>query len=83
MTKKDFQQKVNQLFANIEILRKCQTTGQTGIGGHTSIADNTMIAGQSGVLGSIKESGQKLMGTPAIPYKQYLRSYAVFKKGGK
>ena len=61
----------------------CIIGGQTGIGGHISIADNTMIAGQSGVLGSIKESGQKLMGTPAIPYKQYLRSYAVFKKGGK
>ena len=61
----------------------CIIGGQPGIGGHISIADNTMIAGQSGVLGSIKESGQKLMGTPAIPYKQYLRSYAVFKKGGK
>ena len=61
----------------------CIIGGQAGIGGHISIADNTMIAGQSGVLGSIKESGQKLMGTPAIPYKQYLRSYAVFKKGGK
>lgn len=61
----------------------CIIGGQAGIGGHISIADNTMIAGQSGVLGSIKESGQILMGTPAIPYKQYLRSYAVFKKGGK
>jgi UDP-3-O-[3-hydroxymyristoyl] glucosamine N-acyltransferase len=61
----------------------CIIGGQAGIGGHISIADNTMIAGQSGVLGNVKESGQKLMGTPAIPYKQYLRSYAVFKKGGK
>ena len=61
----------------------CIIGGQAGIGGHISIADNTMIAGQSGVIGNVTESGQKLMGTPAIPYKQYLRSYAVFKKGGK
>ena len=29
------------------------------------------------------KGGKAFMGTPAIPYKDYLRSYAVFKKAGK
>ncbi len=61
----------------------CIFAGQVGIAGHLTIADNTTLGAQAGVLGSIKESGQSLMGSPAIPYRQYLRSYAVFKKAGK
>ena len=61
----------------------CIFAGQVGIAGHITIADNTTLGAQSGVLGSIKEEGQSLMGSPAIPYRQYLRSYAVFKKAGK
>ena len=60
----------------------CIMGGQSGIGGHITVADNTTIAGQSGVLGTVKESGKVLMGTPAIPYKDYFRSYAMFKKAG-
>lgn len=61
----------------------CIIAGQVGIAGHITIADNTTIGAQAGVLGSIKEEGKAFMGTPAIPYKDYLRSYAVFKKAGK
>ena len=61
----------------------CIIAGQVGIAGHISIADNTTIGAQSGILSSIKEEGQTLMGSPAFPLKQYLRSYAVFKRGGK
>lgn len=61
----------------------CIIAGQVGIAGHITIADNTTIGAQAGILGSVKESGKVLMGTPAIPYKDYLRSYAVFKKAGK
>ncbi|MBR2063126.1 MAG: UDP-3-O-(3-hydroxymyristoyl)glucosamine N-acyltransferase [Bacteroidales bacterium] len=61
----------------------CIIAGQVGIAGHIAIADNTTIGAQAGVLGSIKEGGKAFMGTPAIPYKEYLRSYAVFKKAGK
>ena len=60
----------------------CIMGGQSGIGGHITVADNTTVAGQSGVLGTVKESGKVLMGTPAIPYKDYFRSYALFKKAG-
>lgn len=61
----------------------CIFGGQSGIAGHITIADNTMLGAQTGVIGSIKTPGQSYMGTPAIPYKEYLRSYAVFKKAGK
>ncbi len=61
----------------------CIIAGQVGIAGHITIADNTTIGAQAGVLGAIKEGGKAFMGTPAIPYKEYLRSYAVFKKAGK
>lgn len=61
----------------------CIFGGQVGIAGHLTIADNTTLGAQTGVLGSIKTPGQSLMGTPSIPYRDYLRSYAVFKKAGK
>ena len=61
----------------------CIFGGQVGIAGHLTIADNTTLGAQTGVLGSIKTPGQSLMGTPSMPYRDYLRSYAVFKKAGK
>ena len=61
----------------------CIFGGQSGVAGHLTIADNTSLGAQTGVIGSVKVPGQALMGTPAMPYKEYLRSYAVFKKAGK
>ena len=61
----------------------CIVAGQVGIAGHINVADNTTIGAQSGVLGAIKESGKTWMGSPAIPYREYLRAYAVFRKAGK
>ena len=61
----------------------CIVGGQVGIAGHITVADNISIAAQSGILGNIKEEGQTLMGTPAFPLKQFLRSYALFKRAGK
>lgn len=61
----------------------CIIAGQVGIAGHITIADNTTLGAQTGVMSSVKESGQTLMGSPAIPYRDYLRSYAEFKKAGR
>ncbi len=61
----------------------CIIAGQVGVVGHITIADNTTLGAQAGVLGSIKEGGKVYMGSPAIPHKEFLRSYAVFKKAGK
>lgn len=61
----------------------CILAGQVGIAGHLTIADNTSFGAQSGVQGSIKTPGQAYFGSPAIPYMDYMRSYAAFKKAGK
>ena len=61
----------------------CILGGQVGIAGHLTIADNTSFGAQSGVQGNIKTPGQAFFGSPAIPYMDYMRSYAAFKKAGK
>ncbi len=52
--------------------------GQAGIVGHLKIADGTQVQAQSGVTNSTKQ-GDRLYGSPAIEYGEYLRSYAAFK----
>lgn len=61
----------------------CIIGGQVGIAGHITVADNTSFGAQSGVISSIKQPGQSFFGTPALPYMDYMRSYAAFKKAGK
>lgn len=58
----------------------CQIGGQVGIVGHIQIANGTKIQAQSGVAGAISIKGQAVYGSPAIPYGNYVRSYAVFKQ---
>jgi len=65
-----------------KIGKNCIIAGQVGIAGHLVIADGTVIGAQAGVIGNIKESGEKLLGSPAIPIRNYMRSYALFKKQG-
>ena len=61
----------------------CIIAGQVGIAGHITIADNTTLGAQAGVLGAIKEEGKVFMGSPAIPHREYLRAYALFRKAAK
>jgi UDP-3-O-[3-hydroxymyristoyl] glucosamine N-acyltransferase len=58
----------------------CQIGGQVGFSGHLKIADGTKIQGQSGISASITTSGQSFMGSPAIPYISFLKSFSVFKQ---
>lgn len=57
-----------------------QIGGQAGIVGHIRIEEGTRIQAQSGVAGAIREKGQAVYGSPAIPYQNYVRSYAIFKQ---
>ena len=57
----------------------CMIGGQVGIVGHLDIADNTKIQAQSGMIKSVKEVGTAWYGYPAIPYRNYMRSFAAFK----
>lgn len=61
----------------------CIIAGQVGIAGHITIADNTTIGAQAGVLGKVRKEGEVLMGSPAFPLKDFMRSYALFKRAGK
>ena len=61
----------------------CVIGGQVGIAGHLTIADHTTLAAQTGVISSIKSEGQVFLGSPALPHKQFLRAYAVFRRNGK
>lgn len=59
---------------------RCRIGGQVGFAGHLKIADGTQIQAQSGLASSIETPNQALFGSPAIGYRDYIRSYAVFKK---
>jgi UDP-3-O-[3-hydroxymyristoyl] glucosamine N-acyltransferase len=63
-----------------KIGKNCRIGGQAGFVGHITVADATQVQAQSGVAASVTEAGKALYGSPAIPYNDYLRAYAVFKK---
>ncbi|MCU0345775.1 MAG: UDP-3-O-(3-hydroxymyristoyl)glucosamine N-acyltransferase [Saprospiraceae bacterium] len=63
-----------------KIGKHCRIGGQAGFVGHIEVADGTQVQAQSGVAASVKQPGTALYGSPALPYSDYLRSYAVFKK---
>ena len=52
--------------------------GQAGIAGHLNIGDGARIGGQSGIMRSVS-AGEELLGSPAMPIKQYMRQIAVLK----
>lgn len=61
----------------------CIIGGQSGFAGHITVADKTTLAAKTGVISSVKEPGAVLMGYPAIPFRDYMRSYAMFKNAPK
>ncbi|MEO1518553.1 MAG: UDP-3-O-(3-hydroxymyristoyl)glucosamine N-acyltransferase [Bacteroidota bacterium] len=58
----------------------CMIGGQAGFVGHIEIAKGTRVQAQSGVAAPIKEENKAVYGSPALPYANYLKSYAVFKQ---
>ena len=62
-----------------KIGKSCRIGGQAGFVGHVQIADGTQVQAQSGIASAVKEPNQYLFGSPAIGYKDFIRSYAVFK----
>ncbi len=54
--------------------------GQVAIAGHLTIAEGAMIQGNSAVGGNISEENSKWYGFPAIEYRNYLKSYAHFRR---
>lgn len=58
----------------------CRIGGQVGFVGHITIADGVQIQAQSGIASAIKQPQSAWFGSPAIGYKEYLKSFAVFKQ---
>jgi len=54
--------------------------GQVGVAGHLVIANNTSIGAQAGIGKSIKEEGERILGSPGFDIKEYFKAYAVFKR---
>jgi UDP-3-O-[3-hydroxymyristoyl] glucosamine N-acyltransferase len=53
--------------------------GQAGFIGHIEVADRVQIQAQSGVAAPITKVGEKVYGSPALPYRNYLQSYTIFR----
>ena len=58
----------------------CQIGGQVGFAGHLVIANGTRIQAQSGLSSSVEKPNTALFGSPAIGYKDFIRSHVVFKQ---
>ena len=66
-----------------KIGKNCVLAGQVGVAGLLKIADNTTLAAQTGVIGNVRKEGQVLFGSPALPIRTFLKSYAKFKQAGE
>ncbi len=64
---------------SVEIGSHCVIGGQVGFVDHIKIGNNVMIGSQSGVMNDV-EPNQVILGSPAIPHKDWLRAQAVYQK---
>jgi len=60
--------------------KNCMLAGQVGLIGHIRIADGVKIAAQSGIIKDIKKEGTAIQGSPGMDFKDYYKSYAIFKR---
>jgi UDP-3-O-[3-hydroxymyristoyl] glucosamine N-acyltransferase len=58
--------------------RSVVLAGQAGIAGHVEIGDGAQIGGQTGVIGDVPP-GEKVWGTPGMPFQQAKRVYATLR----
>lgn len=56
--------------------------GQAGIGGHVTIGDGAKIAGQSGATADVPP-GAEVMGTPEMPFSEFVKAQARVRKLGQ
>jgi UDP-3-O-[3-hydroxymyristoyl] glucosamine N-acyltransferase len=57
----------------------CVFGGQVGIGGHITIGDKVQVGAQAGIISNTKE-GAEIIGSPAIPVKNFFRSSIIIPK---
>jgi UDP-3-O-[3-hydroxymyristoyl] glucosamine N-acyltransferase len=54
--------------------------GQAGFAGHLKIADGTQIQAQSGLASNVEHPNTALFGSPAMGYRDFIKSHVVFKQ---
>ena len=57
----------------------CMFGGQSGACGHLTVGDGSKVAAQTGIINN-KPPNSEIMGMPAIPLKNFLRSSLLFEK---
>lgn len=57
----------------------CIFGGQAGVSGHSTIGDRTTIGPQCGTIGNTK-GGERLLGSPAIDAREYIRLTAYMRR---
>ncbi len=65
-----------------KIGKYCMIGGQVGIAGHLTIGNGVKVQAQTGIGHRVKD-GEKLYGSPAIDYSNYVKSYVHFKNLSK
>jgi len=63
-----------------EVGSNCVIAGKAGLIGHLKIADKTTIGANTGISKSISKEGTTILGYMGYDIKDFLKSYAVFKK---
>ena len=63
----------------VKLGRNVIVAGQAGVAGDCEIEDNAVVMAQSGVIGRV-EAGKVVSGFPAIDHKEFLRSFAIFRR---
>jgi UDP-3-O-[3-hydroxymyristoyl] glucosamine N-acyltransferase len=56
--------------------------GQVGLADHLNIGSGAQIAAQSGAMRDV-EPGAVVMGSPCVPFKDYMRQVAFLQKNSK
>jgi UDP-3-O-[3-hydroxymyristoyl] glucosamine N-acyltransferase len=63
----------------VKVGQRVIISGQAGIAGNCEIGDHAIVMAHSGVIGCIGP-GEVVSGFPAIEHKEFLRSFAVFRR---
>lgn len=59
--------------------KKAVIGGQVGVAGHLSLADGTQVGAQAGINSSILEANKQWHGTPAQPFRDWMRASVIFR----
>lgn len=57
----------------------CFIGGQVGFSGHIKVGDRCSIGAQAGIISDVKDEA-RIIGSPAIDAKTYMKSYVYFRK---